>query len=559
MLTIKALDERHALVAGYGVVFGGNDLEGDTFTAATDFAPDLVPHKPVFYDHAQGDLPDAIGVVRSVKQDERGLWVEAQLDRARAYVNDVLALVQRGVLGWSSGSVEHLIRRADGTITHWPLVEFSLTPTPCEPRTLGVRHLKARGIVLPPAAAPATRIEVTDTRKGTTPMTTLPNDATTHDAQTFAGQIAALNAQMQQLLQYAEEAPAIRRAGYVSPDGGTADRGIKTFGDFLVAVSRHDTKRLRDVYGSNKRLEEATGASGGFLVPQQFVARLMQVAAERAVVRPRAFVLPMSSKDATIPALDHSGDYVEGNSALLGGLAMQWIAEGATVPTTEPTFRRLVLTAHKMSGQLPVSNELLADNATGLEALLVRLFGAAVAFAEDYAFLRGDGSSKPQGVLGAACTITSDTAITPTGVTVPELTAMYKRLLPPCRATAVWVIHPLLSDALLAMNSTGNNVLTYLPNVQGRIEPRLFGLPVLETEKLPPTFADGGLLLADFQQYVVGARQQIELARSEHVNFGTDETVWRVTTRVEGQPWLNAPVKLGAGAGDTASAFVRSQ
>jgi hypothetical protein len=31
--------------------------------------------------------------------------------------------------------------------------------------------------------------------------------------------------------------------------------------------------------------------------------------------------------------------------------------------------------------------------------------------------------------------------------------------------------------------------------LQGRIEPRLFGLPVIETEKLPSTFAEGGLLL----------------------------------------------------------------
>jgi HK97 family phage major capsid protein len=141
---------------------------------------------------------------------------------------------------------------------------------------------------------------------------------------------------------------------------------------------------------------------------------------------------------------------------------------------------------------------------------------------------------------------------------VAELTAMYKRLLPASRATAVWVVNTLLTDALLAINSSGTNVLTYLPNLQGRIEPRLFGLPVIETEKLPSTFAEGGLLLADFQQYVIGSRQQIEIARSEHVNFDTDETVWRVTARVEGQPWINAPIQIGSGTTDTASAFVKS-
>jgi HK97 family phage major capsid protein len=112
----------------------------------------------------------------------------------------------------------------------------------------------------------------------------------------------------------------------------------------------------------------------------------------------------------------------------------------------------------------------------------------------------------------------------------------------------------------MAINSSGTNVLTYLPDLNGRITPRLFGLPVVETEKLPSTFADGGLLLADFQQYVVGSRQQIEIAMSEHAAFEEDQTVWRCTARVEGQPWMNAPVQIGSNATtDTVSAFVRSK
>jgi HK97 family phage major capsid protein len=267
----------------------------------------------------------------------------------------------------------------------------------------------------------------------------------------------------------------------------------------------------------------------------------------------------MSSKDASIPAVDYSGDYAAGSTTFLGGMQMQWTGEGATVQETEPKLRKLQLVAHKMSGKVPVSNELLADNAAGLEALLVRLFGYAVAFTEDYAFLMGDGMGKPLGVLNAAATITTATALTAASPTVAELSTMYKRLMPSSRGTAVWVVNTLLSDALMAMNSTGANVLTYLPNLQGRIEPRLFGLPVLETEKMPSTFADGGMLLADFQQYVIGSRQQIEIAMSEHVNFDTDETVWRCTARVEGQPWLNAPIKIGSGGNDTVSAFVKSK
>lgn len=542
MLAIKQLTESQAIVAGYGVLFGGRDLEGDSFASDTDFCLDLVAEKPVFYDHTLDEPQHKLGQVTRVVVDEQGLWVEAQLDRFRAYVDEVLRLIEQGVLGWSSGSVAHLVRRDGGVIKRWPIIEFSLSPTPCEPRTVGVQRIK--GIT-----------DIYHQRERTPQGGNMSEIATT----TLEEQVQQLGDQVNRLLQYAQEAPAIRRAGVISPDGGTADKHIKTFGDFLTAVNRGDVKRLREIYGSTKGLEESSGASGGYLVPQQFLSSLMQMAAELSIVRPRAFVLPMSSKDASIPAIDYSGDYVAGNTAFLGGMQMQWVSEGATVPTTEPKFRKLNLVAHKMSGQVPVTNELLADNAAGLEALLIRLFSYAVAYAEDYAFLAGDGIGKPLGILNSPATITTATALTATGPTVAELSTMYKRLIPASRATAVWLINPLLTDLLLAINSSGANTLTFLPNLQGRVEPRLFGLPVIETEKVPSTFAAGGLLLADFQQYVVGARQQIEIARSEHVNFNTDETVWRVTSRVEGQPWLNAAVKIGSGTNDTVSAFVKSK
>ena len=51
LVEIKALTETTAIVAGYGVIFGGADLEGDTFTKSTNYMLDLVPAKPVCYDH----------------------------------------------------------------------------------------------------------------------------------------------------------------------------------------------------------------------------------------------------------------------------------------------------------------------------------------------------------------------------------------------------------------------------------------------------------------------------------------------------------------------------
>lgn len=143
---IKQLTDDYAIVAGYGVVFGGADLVGDCFTADTDFRLELVPNKPVFYDHTL-ELPQReLGHVVKIVPDSQGLWIEAQLDRYRDYVEEVLRLIEQGALGWSSGTIGHLVRREGetGVIKSWPLIEMSLTPQPCEPRTLGVQRVKAR-------------------------------------------------------------------------------------------------------------------------------------------------------------------------------------------------------------------------------------------------------------------------------------------------------------------------------------------------------------------------------------------------------------------------------
>lgn len=141
---LKRLSEDIATVAGYGVVFDGVDLDGETFKADTDYMLDLVPEKPILYDHG-ASVTNIIGSVKNtnIKVDDMGLWIEAELDRHAAYMDAVLELAEKGVLGWSSGTIGQLAHREGKTIKTWPIVEFSLTPTPAEPRTLGVERIKA--------------------------------------------------------------------------------------------------------------------------------------------------------------------------------------------------------------------------------------------------------------------------------------------------------------------------------------------------------------------------------------------------------------------------------
>ena len=143
--SVKILFENDdvATIGGYGVVFGGVDLQGETFTPDTDFMLDLVPTKPVFYDHTMNTkVTNRLGTVSAIDEDETGLFIQAEIDKHASYATAVLKLVHEGVLGYSTGAVSHLARYENSTIKTWPMVEVSLTATPAEPRTVGVERIK---------------------------------------------------------------------------------------------------------------------------------------------------------------------------------------------------------------------------------------------------------------------------------------------------------------------------------------------------------------------------------------------------------------------------------
>jgi len=146
---VKMIDAETGRIGGYLVVWGDatqRDLQGEYFTSQTDIGLDWYDQRPVLYHHGlDGNLKAAvIGVMDTLRQDEVGIWAEAQLDVHKRYVRAVQRLVDKGVLSWSSGSLPHLVEVAeDGHIKRWPIVEGSLTPSPAEPRHTDVHTLKS--------------------------------------------------------------------------------------------------------------------------------------------------------------------------------------------------------------------------------------------------------------------------------------------------------------------------------------------------------------------------------------------------------------------------------
>jgi HK97 family phage major capsid protein len=348
------------------------------------------------------------------------------------------------------------------------------------------------------------------------------------------------------------------RPGAPAAQSNAPASGFKGWAEFLKAVARGTDPRLITANTAltaeeRKDLAESAGATGGFLVPVEFRAELLEVAAESSIVRPRAFVLPMASRSVTIPMLDQTQVPAACNTAFFGGVALEWIEEAEEKPQTEPTFKQLELVAHELAGWLPASNALLADSAVTLGALIPRLFAGAAGWAVDYACLNGDGVGKPLGVINAPATIWVPRAGA-SHFAFADAVNMLAQFLTQSWARGVWVMNQsVIPDLYQLVDANDNNI--WLPNAAEKGPGTLLGIPIAFTEKTPTLGTQGDVLLCDFGYYVLGDREMPTIASSIHERFRRNQTTWRISERVDGQPWLDGPITLADGA-TTVSPFV---
>lgn len=148
-LKFKSLSDGSLQIEGVGIPFGGpvagKDLHGQFFSKKTDFAWDLIPDgsRPLLYQHGLDDTlnTNVIGRWSVKKIDDKGVWVQAQLDARNEYLEEIKELLDKDSLGLSSATMGHLVKVSgkSGEILRWPVIEMSLTPNPANPAAYVVK------------------------------------------------------------------------------------------------------------------------------------------------------------------------------------------------------------------------------------------------------------------------------------------------------------------------------------------------------------------------------------------------------------------------------------
>lgn len=347
--------------------------------------------------------------------------------------------------------------------------------------------------------------------------------------------------------------PALKVMADIAQSRGATAEQLENQHGFLTP-ERYKSEGMKQPDGSVRKaaLAEGSGVTGGYVVPPAFANQLLRLAIEIAFVRNLSTVLPMTSRTLTVPYLDVTTVQAAGTTPFLGGVLATWQPEAASINESEPTFRQMELTAWDLVFHTIASNQLLADNAVALDALLTQMFTEAIAWYSEFAFLRGTGAgnSMPLGILNAPATL-SVTRNTATTFKLVDAASMMSKLLVSSWDNAVWVMHQSVLPQLIQMVDAGNRVVwlnAAPPSPSGAaantLPMTMFGLPIYWTEKLPPLGTRGDVLLVDLSKYLIGDRMDLQIDVSAHVRFVQNQLVWRIVSRMDGRPWLNSFVTL---------------
>lgn len=321
-------------------------------------------------------------------------------------------------------------------------------------------------------------------------------------------------------------------------------RHHKALNTFFDAEEPGGAKTKESGWSESKDLVENVGASGGFLVPTEQRTELLQWTPELTAIRERATVIPMRRRSVQIPTLDQTGTTAS-QPHWWGGVLAKWTEEAGSKDETEPTFRQITLTAHKLVCYTECSDELLADSAISLEGFLAAAFNGVISWYENYAFVNGTGAGQPQGIISAGATIGVARA-TAGAIAIADVINMLESFQ---GVNPMWLAsRQALSNLMQMSGPTGNASYVFMPSARDAMPHNLFGYPLFFSEMCPALGTKGDLILVDWSKYLIGDREQITVDSSKHYKFQNDLTAWRAVKRVDGQPWLSDPLTYQDGS-----------
>ena len=288
--------------------------------------------------------------------------------------------------------------------------------------------------------------------------------------------------------------------------------------DAMLSAMRSNFRNVSNV------LQEGVDTDGGYLVPEEYDRRLIDVLDGENIMR------SLATKITT------AGQHKINIAATKPAAA--WIEEGGQLSFGDATFDQILLDSHKLHVAIRVTEELLYDNAFGLENYIITQFGKALANAEEDAFLNGDGVGKPLGLFAAsgggqiAETLTA-------AIKADDIINLVYALKRPYRKNASFIMND-KNIAVIRKLKDNNGAYIWQPSVQAGEPDRLFGYPVHTSAYAP----ENAIAFGDYKYYNIGDRGTRSFKQLTELFAGNGMIGYVAKERVDGKLILPEAVQI---------------
>lgn len=268
-------------------------------------------------------------------------------------------------------------------------------------------------------------------------------------------------------------------------------------------------------------LEKAVNSQGGYLVPIEFETAIVKKMYNANLMRQLGTVIRTTSQ-VNIP--------MEANLPTFG-----WIDELGTFPTTNPTVGQTVLRAYKLGGIITVSEELMDDAFINVADYIADRSSLSAGFAEEAAYIGGDGTLKPTGVLTTVLASGSTyTSAAPTAVTSADALGMFYTLGRAYRKNASFVFADTAVKGLRTEKATTGQYI-WAPALTAGAPDTLLGKPVYTSDFLAAVSATAVTgLFGDFSYYQIVDRVGWSMQRLNELYAATGQVGFRMWERTDG-------------------------
>lgn len=488
-------------ITGIAWPFGSPDRVGDVIEKGSFTAP---ANLPMLFAHDQSQV---IGVWDRITETAQGLIVKGRLlvdQIARA--NEVRAMIKaNAATGLSIGFMtkKATSRKGGGrTITAAELHEISVVAVPCHPAAQ-ITSIKA-------ADGTATHEEISmETELVNENEQSDANAAPVIDQKAFDAMKARLDK-----LEAKSNRPKGDNNNHPTAENDNSER--KAFVSYLRrGIERVSPEEV-------KALTVSTDANGGYLAPDEFGNELIKLLNEYSPIRSYARVINISAGEIKYPRR-------------VTGTAATWVGETEDRTESGMTFEQISLTPFELATFTDVSNQLLEDNAYGLEGELLADYAESFGKTEGLAFVKGTGTGQPKGIMsvtGLKEIKTGVAASFPTTNPADVIIAMYHQIATTHAQNGVWLMNRNTLGTIRQWKDGTGRYLVLDPITAGGVS-TLLGRPIVEMPDMDDIGANKyPILFGDLSGYRIVDRLGLSTLRDPYSLAGKGQVRFHARKRV---------------------------